>query len=104
MDQKKPDLVIVRFVGFGLILNVPKLLIGSLESFDIKGSVGKLKLDRSRKQMAADPATKAQLPFSWLLNLVYCLYKWFFNCLYHYFFPFVVIFAPMLKLTYFSKV
>jgi hypothetical protein len=104
MDQKKPDQVIVRFVGFGLILNVPKLLIGSLESFAIKGSVGKLELTRSRKQMAADPATKAQLPFSWLLNLVYCLYKWFFTSLYHYFFPFVVIFAPMLKLTYFSKV
>lgn len=104
MDQKKPDQVIVRFVGFGLILNVPKLLIGSLESFAIKGSVGKLKLERSRKQMAQDPATKARLPFHWLLNLIYCLYKWFFSSLYHYFFPFVVIFAPMLKLTYFSKV
>lgn len=104
MDQKKPDQVIVRFVGFGLILNVPKLLIGSLESFDIKGSVGKLKLERSRKQVAADPATKARLPLSWLLNLIYCLYKWFFSSLYHYFFPFVVIFAPLLKLTYFSKV
>lgn len=104
MDQKKPDQVIVRFVGFGLILNVPSLLIGSLESFDIKSSVGKLKLERSRKQMAHDPITKEKMPFSTLLNLVYCLCKWFFSSLYHYFFPFVVIFGPALKLTYMSKV
>lgn len=64
MDQKKPDQVIVRFVGFGLILNVPSLLIGSLEGFKVKSSVGKLTLERSRKQMAHDPATKDLLPFS----------------------------------------
>ena len=52
LDQKKPTDVIVRFVGFALILNVPKLLVGSLESFDIKGSVGKLTLKKSRKAAA----------------------------------------------------
>jgi len=103
MDQVKPDQVIVRFVGFGLILNVPSLLVGSIEGFNIKGSVGKLKLERGRKQMAHDPAAKELLPLSSLFHLVYCVFKWFFSSLYHYFFPFVVIFAPILNLTYFSK-
>lgn len=103
MDQKKPENVIVRFVGFGLILSVPKLLIGSMENFEIQKSVGKLSLQRSRKQMAQEATTKALLPFSWLLNLIYCIYKWFFISLYYYFFPFVVIFAPILKLTYFAR-
>ena len=35
LDQKKPQDVIVRFVGFGLILQVPKLMVPSIESFDI---------------------------------------------------------------------
>jgi len=49
MDQVKPDQVIVRFVGFGLILNVPSILVGSIEGFNIKSSVGKLKIERRRK-------------------------------------------------------
>lgn len=35
LDQAKPQDVITRFVGFALILNVPKLIIGSLEEFTI---------------------------------------------------------------------
>lgn len=104
MDQGAADKVIVRFVGFALILNVPKLLVDSMEGFDIKGSVGKLKLERSRKQMAHDPVAKEKLPCSALFNLTYCIYKWFFSSLYHYFFPFIVIFVPVLKLTYLSNV
>lgn len=76
MDRKKPDQVIVRFVSFELISNLPKLLISSLESFSIKGPVGKLTLDRNRNYAAMESNIKAKLPFSLcLLNLVYCLYK-----------------------------
>ena len=35
LDQKSPQDVITRFVGFALILNVPKLIIASLEEFSI---------------------------------------------------------------------
>jgi len=104
MDQTKPDQVIVRFVGFALILNVPSLLIGSLETFDIKKDVGKLKLERSRKAMAQDQITKDKLPLSGLFHFIYCVFKWFFTSIYHYFFPFVVILVPVFNLTYFSKV
>lgn len=93
----------MRFVGFGLIINVPSLLVGSIEGFSIKGSVGKLKVERRRKQMAHEQTTKDLLPLSSLFHLVYCVYKWFFSSLYHYFFPFVVILAPVLSLTYFSN-
>lgn len=104
LDQVKPDQVIVRFVGFGLILQVPSILVGSIETFNIKSSVGKLKIEKSRKQMAHDPVTKELLPLSPLFHLIYCLHKWYWSSLYHYFFPFVVIFGPVLNLTYFSKI
>jgi hypothetical protein len=35
LDQGSAKDVITRFVGFALILNVPKLIIGSLEEFSI---------------------------------------------------------------------
>jgi hypothetical protein len=34
------------------------------------------------------------------LNLVYCVFKWFFISFYYYFFPMVVIFVPLAKITY----
>lgn len=95
-DQKKPADVIAKFVGFGLILSVPKLLHGSMESFEVPKSVGKLTLKKSRKAAVAQGSIAA----AWTLNLVYCLFKWFFVSFYYYFFPFVVIFVPLAKITY----
>jgi hypothetical protein len=92
-DQKKPQDVIAKFVGFGLILSIPKLLHGTMESFEVQQSVGKLTLKKSRKEAVAKQGGVA-------LNLVYCLFKWFFVSFYYYFFPFVVIFVPLAKITY----
>lgn len=97
-DQKKPADVIAKFVGFGLILSVPKLLHGTMESFEIPKSVGKLTLKKGRK--AAVAQQQGGIALAWTLNLVYCLFKWFFVSFYYYFFPFVVIFAPLAKITY----
>ena len=99
-DQKKPQDVIVRFVGFGLVLSVPKLLHPAMEGFEVPKAVGKLTLTKSRKQSLAESTNKKAMASGWLLNVVYCLFKWFFVSFYYYFFPFVVIFAPLFKITY----
>lgn len=98
-DQKKPQDVIVRFVGFGLILSVPKLLHPSMEGFDVPKAVGKLVLKKSRKASITGPQEGGMIA-RWAFNMVYCLFKWFFVGFYYYFFPFVVIFAPLFKITY----
>jgi len=100
IDQKTPTNVINKFVGFALILSVPKLLHGSMEYFDVSKAVGKLTLKKSRKAVQAQIGTKDKIAYSWVLNLVYCIFKWFFISFYYYFFPFVVIFFPLVKLTY----
>lgn len=53
IDQKKPSDVINKFVGFALILTVPKLLHGSMEYFEVSKAVGKLTLKKSRKAVLA---------------------------------------------------
>lgn len=98
-DQKKPQDVIVRFVGFGLVLSVPKLLHPSMEGFDVPKAVGKLVLKKSRK-VSMTSENRDSISARWALNLVYCLFKWFFVSFYYYFFPLVVIFAPLFKITY----
>jgi len=91
----------VRFVGFGLVLSVPKLLHPAMEwDHDVPKAVGTLKLKKSRKQSLAESTNKKEMAAGWLLNVVYCLFKWFFVSFYYYFFPFVVIFAPLFKITY----
>lgn len=104
IDQKKPQDVIVRFVGFSLILNVPKLMIGSLEQFDIQKSVSKLQLTKGRKEAVSEEGHSTRLPCAPILNFIYCVWKLFFNSLYFYFFPFVVIFIPLFQLTYLANV
>jgi hypothetical protein len=61
LDQKKPQDVIVRFVGFGLVLSVPKLLHPSMDGFDVPKAVGKLVLKKSRKTSLAEPANKKEM-------------------------------------------
>lgn len=104
IDQKSPQNVIVRFVGFALILNVPKLMIGSLEDFEIQKSVGKLVLNKGRKEAVSEDGFSSKLPGGPLFNFIYCVYKLFFKSLYFYFFPFVVIFIPLFQLTYLANV
>lgn len=54
-DQKKPQDVIIRFVGFGLIISVPKLIVSTMDSgLEVQKSVGKLMLASSRKKVLAD--------------------------------------------------
>ena len=98
LDQKAPKDVIVRFVGFALILNVPKLMIGSLESFEIQKSVGKLTMKKGRKAAKADSGWSMKLPFGFLWTTIYWVYKRIYTGLYFYFFPFVIIFLPMVQL------
>jgi hypothetical protein len=54
-------------------------------------------LKKSRKNVVAQ---QGGMTFGWVLNLVYCLFKWFFISFYYYFFPFIVIFVPLIKITY----
>lgn len=97
-DQKSPKDVIVRFVGFALITSVPKLIVSTMDiGLDVQKSVGKLTLEESRKTTIAKQDT---IPFCFGLNLIYCFHKWFYVSFYYYFFPMIVIFAPLFKITY----
>ena len=99
-EQKTPTNVINKFLGFSLMLSIPKLLHGSMEFFEVSKSVGKLTLKKSRKAMLAQQDRPA---IQWLLNFVYCIFKWFFISFYFYFFPFMVIFMQLVKITYMYK-
>jgi hypothetical protein len=89
-----------KFAGFGLVVSIPKMLAGSMETFEVSKSVGSLKLTRSRKKIAKWGSEDQKLVLGGLFNAVYGLYKWFFVSVYYYFFPFVVIFLPLFKLAY----
>ena len=104
LDQKKPSGVIQRFVGFALILNVPKLMISSMEVFEVQKSVAKLMLLKGRKAAYSEAGYWMKMPAGALLHPIYWLCKRFYTGLYFYFFPFVVILIPMFKLTYLANV
>jgi hypothetical protein len=109
LDQKKPQDVIVKFAGLGLILTVPKLIVPSMEDFVIQKAVGKLTLTRSRKDMIKNQdkyisVESQRLSCAWFFNVIYCIFKWFWHSFYFYFFPFVVVFLPLIKVTYLYKV
>jgi hypothetical protein len=73
-----------------------------MEELKVSGAVakqGKLVLKKSRKFSVASE-NKEGMSGRWALNLVYCFFKWFFIGFYYYFFPFVVIFIPLFKITY----
>jgi len=98
IDQSSPTGVITKFVGFALIVAVPKLIVGTIqEGLEVQKSVGKLVLSESRKKAIAGGI---DMPAGSLLNLIYCCYKWFWVSCYFYFFPFLVILAPVIKVTY----
>jgi hypothetical protein len=99
-DHKKPQDVIVRFVGFELVLSVPKLLHPAMEGFEVPKAVGSLVLTKSRKGALAISTNKKEMASGWVLNLVYCCFKWYFVSICYYFFPFVVIFALLFMITF----
>lgn len=51
IQQKSPFAILTKFAGFGLVAGIPKMLAGSMETFEISKSVGKLSLTRSRKRI-----------------------------------------------------
>jgi len=104
LDHGKPADVITRFVAFGGLTAIPKALTGSMESFPVSKGVSALTLKKSRKYVASQDTFREKLGlFGYVMNIVYCVMKWFYVSLYHYFFPFSCIVIPTIKLCYFSN-
>jgi hypothetical protein len=103
IDMTKPEDVIVRYVGFGLILQSTKLLTASYEIFEgQKCFMGTLALKKNRRESFNQLTLGQKFTFG-LLHFVYTIIKYLFVSVYYYFFPFVVIYIPMIKLTYLVK-
>ena len=99
----KPEDVIMRFVGFGLILQSTKLLTASYEIFEgQKCFMGTLSLKKDRRESFNLLSLSEKFTFG-LLHIVFVLIKYLYVSVYYYFFPFVVIYIPMIKLTYLVK-
>lgn len=92
--QRKTALELVTgAIGFKIIIDLPSLYYGAYNA-PIKSKVGTLKATRGRK---AERSDGEKMAFHFLYNILYVLHKWFFNVVYYYFFPFLVIFIPMVK-------
>jgi hypothetical protein len=103
MDMTKPEDVIMRFVGFGLILQSTKLLTASYEIFEgQKCFMSTLSLKKDRRESFNILSLSEKFTFG-LLHIVFVLIKYLYVSVYYYFFPFVVIYIPMIKLTYLVK-
>lgn len=89
-QQKAPISLVVGAIGFKVIIDIPSMYYGALNS-PIKSKVGKLKARRARK---AEREEDEKMTLHWFYNLVYLINKWFFNSIYYYFFSFIVIFMP----------
>jgi len=70
------------------------MYLSSINDLPIKGAIGKLTATKGRK----DEANKGRN--SWLLTSIYVLVKWFYHTFYFYFFPFTIIYLPLLFLLY----
>ena len=103
-QQKTAMGVMSKVASFGLLASIPKMLAGSMETFEVSKAVGTLKLTRSRKKIQTYGNDDQKMTMGWLFKLVYCIYKWFFVSVYYYSFPFVVISLPLFELTYLHKV
>ena len=103
MDMTKPEDVIMRFVGFGLILQSTKLLTASYEIFEgQKCFMSTLSLKKDRRESFNLLSLGEKFSFG-LLHIVFVFIKYIYVSVYYYFFPFVVIYIPMIKLTYLVK-
>lgn len=91
-NKKSVDVAIAGFIGFKLIIDLPKIYMDSMEEFAAKGLVGKLTLKRSRR--AAD---RPKMQADWLFNSVFVIFNVFYKSLFFYFIPFATILYPMVK-------
>jgi len=68
--------------------------MGSINNLPIKGAIGKLTATKGRK----DQLNEGKNPR--ILNWIYSLSKWFYHSFYFYFFPFTVIYLPLVFLLF----
>lgn len=66
--------------------------MGSINNIAVKAAIGKLTATKGRK----DPMNEGKQPV--FLNWIYSLSKWFYHSFYFYFFPFTVIYLPLVFL------
>ena len=93
-QRKTPQDLITSYIGFKVISDLPKIYYGSIGSLPIKAAVGKLTATKGRK----DPKNDGKV--HWLLTFIYTIYKWFYHSVYFYFFPFAVVYLPLIVLLY----
>lgn len=91
-NKKSVDAAIAGFIGFKLIIDLPKIYMDSMEDFAAKGLVGKLTLKRSRR---AEDRPKMQA--DWLFNSIFVAFNVFYKSVFFYFIPFATILYPMAK-------
>lgn len=93
-QRKTPQELITSYIGFKAISDLPKIYMGSMHDLPIKKAIGKLTATKGRK----DPQNKEVN--NCLLNTLYVISKWFYTSFYFYFFPFCVIYLPLVVLLY----
>jgi len=91
-NKKSVDVAIAGFIGFKLIIDLPKIYMESMEEFAPKALVGKLTLRRSRR--AAD---RPKMQADWLFNSIFVCFNVFYKSVFFYFIPFATILYPMVK-------
>lgn len=91
-NKQAVDAAIAGFIGFKLIIDLPKIYMDSMEEFAPKGLVGKLTLKKSRR---AEDRPKMQA--DWLFNSIFVAFNVFYKSVFFYFIPFATILYPMVK-------
>ena len=90
--RKTPQELITSYIGFKVISDLPNIYMSSIDNLPIKGAIGKLTATKGRK----DPKNEGKV--HWLQTTIYVLFKWFYHAFYFYFFPFCVIYLPLVVL------
>lgn len=93
-QRKSPQELITSYIGFKVITDIPGMYFKSIETLKIKAAVGKVTARKGRKSID----NKEKNP--WYMTTIYVLSKWFFNSFYFYFFPFCLMYLPLMKVLY----
>jgi len=96
-QRKTAQELIMSYIGFKSIIDVPNIYYGSIGNLPIKGDVGKLTATQGRKDVRAD---HEKMPGHGVANAFYVLFKWFYNSFYFYFFTFSVISLPFTQVLF----
>lgn len=91
-NKKTVDTAIAGFIGYKIIIDLPKIYMDSMEDFAPKGLVGKLTLRKSRR--ASD---RPKMTNDWFFNGVFVCFNVFYKSMFFYFIPFATILYPMIK-------